>query len=58
MMHQQLSAMLGLAIGELWRLTPLATAGEADLRRICMVVAKPLNLRGGVGSPANATAIR
>ena len=58
MMHQQLIAMLGLAIGELWRLTPLATACEADRRYTCMIIAKPLNLRGGVGSPANATAIR
>lgn len=57
MMHQHLIAMLGLAIGELWRLSPLAEACLKDRRSTCMIVAKPLNLRGGVGSPANATAI-
>ena len=49
-------ALLGFVIGELWWLDDLA----ADCTRTgvydCLVVAKPLNLTGGVGSPANATA--
>jgi hypothetical protein len=42
----------------LWDLEALAadcaTTGVYD----CMIVAKPLNLVGGVGSPANAVAIK
>ncbi|MDT9697954.1 cyclase family protein [Streptomyces sp. P17] len=58
MMHQQLIALLGLAVGELWRLGPLAAVCARDDRWTCLLTAKPLNLRGGVGSPANATAVR
>ncbi|MFI1395868.1 cyclase family protein [Streptomyces sp. NPDC020681] len=58
MMHQQLIAMLGFAVGELWRLGPLARASADDGRWTCLLVAQPLNLPGGVGSPANATAVR
>jgi hypothetical protein len=58
MVHQDLIALLGLPIGELWRLDPLAEACAADRRWDCLLVVKPLNLPAGVGSPANATAIR
>lgn len=58
MMHQQLIALLGLAVGELWRLGPLARACAGDGRWTCLLTAKPLHLRGGVGSPANALAVR
>jgi kynurenine formamidase len=57
-MHQHMLAMLGMAIGELWRLTPLALACAADRRWTCLLTAAPLHLRGGVGSPANALAVR
>lgn len=58
MMHQELIALLGYAVGELWRLRPLAEACSADGRYTCMLTSKPLNVRGGVGSPCNALAIR
>jgi kynurenine formamidase len=58
MMHQQLIALLGLAIGELWRLDELAEDCARDGVYEFMVVSKPLNLIGGVGSPANAVAIK
>lgn len=57
MMHQQLLAKLGMPLGELWRLGPLArhmkTAGVWE----AFVSIKPLNLVGGTGSPANALAL-
>lgn len=57
MMHQQLLAKLGMPLGELWRLGPLARhmkgAGSWD----AFIIIKPLNITGGTGSPANATAL-
>ncbi|TPV51153.1 cyclase family protein [Pseudarthrobacter phenanthrenivorans] len=57
MMHQQLLAKLGMPLGELWRLGPLArhmrSAGQWD----AFITVKPLNITGGTGSPANATAL-
>lgn len=57
MMHQQLLAKLGMPLGELWKLGPLArhmrTTGSWD----AFITIKPLNITGGTGSPANATAI-
>lgn len=58
LMHPTLIALLGLCIGELWDLEALAQACASDGRWDCMVTCKPLNLVGGVGSPANALAIR
>ncbi|GGZ35159.1 cyclase family protein [Streptomyces poonensis] len=58
MMHQELIAKLGLPLGELWNLTALAAACRADGRWTSLVTVKPLNLTGGVGSPANAVALR
>lgn len=57
-MHRVMIPLLGLAVGELWSLDALADACARDGRYDCMLVAKPINLVGGVGSPANATAIR
>jgi hypothetical protein len=57
-MHPTLIALLGLCIGELWDLEALSEACAADGRWDCLVSCKPLNLVGGVGSPANAIAIR
>ena len=57
MMHQQLLAKLGMPLGELWRLGPLArhlrSAGQWD----AFITIKPLNITGATGSPANATAL-
>jgi kynurenine formamidase len=58
MMHQELIAKLGIPLGELWNLHELAIAARADRRWDSFLVAKPLHLTGGVGSPANATAVR
>jgi kynurenine formamidase len=58
LMHGQLIGLLGLVIGELWRLDELARDCAADGCYEFLLVCKPLNLVGGVGSPANAVAIK
>jgi kynurenine formamidase len=58
MMHQELIAKLGVPLGELWNLTDLTEHSRRTGRWEALVVVKPLHLTGGVGSPANATAIR
>lgn len=57
MMHQEFLAKLGIPLGELWRLGPLARRFAELGRHDCLLVIKPLNVVGGTGSPANATAI-
>ncbi|WP_171013047.1 cyclase family protein [Microbacterium sp. 2FI] len=57
MLHRILIPLLGMTIGELWRLDELAVACAARRRYDVFVTAQPLNLPGGVGSPANAMAI-
>jgi kynurenine formamidase len=58
MMHRILIPLLGLAIGEMWALEELANDCAQDQVYEFLLVAKPLNLIGGVGSPANALAIK
>lgn len=58
LMHPDLIALLGVTLGELWKLDELAADCAADGVYECMVVSKPLNLVGGVGSPANALALK
>lgn len=58
MLHRPLIALLGMAMGELWRLDELATDCAADGRYEFLLTVKPLNLVGGVGSPPNAIAIK
>lgn len=58
MMHQELIAKLGVPLGELWNLTELTAHSRRTDRWDAFVTVKPLHLTGGVGSPANATAIR
>jgi len=58
MMHAPMIALLGLALGELWKLDALGTACAADRRYEMLLSCAPLNLPGGVGSPANAIAVR
>lgn len=56
-LHRRLLPLLGLALGELFDFDELAAAckgGDWDF----LFVSVPLNLVGGVGSPANAIAIR
>ncbi|XVQ07407.1 cyclase family protein [Spirillospora sp. CA-255316] len=58
LMHRVLIPLLGMVLGELWALDGLAARCAEDHRWDCMVVASPLHLTGGAGSPSNAVAIR
>ncbi|TXI63969.1 cyclase family protein [Mycolicibacterium mageritense] len=57
MMHQEFLAKLGIPLGELWKLGPLARRMRELGRWESLLIVKPLNVIGGTGSPANATAI-
>jgi kynurenine formamidase len=57
-LHRRLIPLLGFALGELFVLGELARLCAEDGRFTCMFVAVPLHLRGGVGSPGNAVAVR
>jgi kynurenine formamidase len=56
--HIQMIVLFGMAIGELWDLEALAEDCAQDGVYECMVTSAPLHLRGGVGSPPNALAIK
>jgi kynurenine formamidase len=56
--HRRLIALQGMAIGELWDLEELAEDCAQDGVYEFMLVAAPLYIPGGVGSPANAYAIK
>ncbi|MCS5497330.1 cyclase family protein [Cnuibacter physcomitrellae] len=58
MLHRPLIALLGMALGELWRLDELAADCAADGVYEFFVTCKPLNLVGAVGSPPNAIAFK
>ncbi|APG86664.1 hypothetical protein SAMCCGM7_pA0326 (plasmid) [Sinorhizobium americanum CCGM7] len=58
MMHPDLIALLGICLGEMWKLDELAKDCATDQVYECMVVSKPITLVGGVGSPCNAIAIK
>jgi hypothetical protein len=58
MLHRPLIALLGLFLGECWKLDDLAEACATDGRYEFLLTAKPLNITGGVGSPANAMAAK
>jgi hypothetical protein len=49
---------LGLALGEMWWLSDLASDCAADGIYEMFLVSAPLNAPGGIGSPANAVAIK
>jgi len=57
MLHRILIPLLGLTIGELWDLDTLALTCARRQRYDVFITAQPLNLLGGVGSPANVMAI-
>jgi kynurenine formamidase len=57
-LHFRLIPLLGMALGEMWFLEDLARACSVDGRFSFLITAAPLNKFGGVGSPANALAIR
>lgn len=57
-LHRILIGQFGLAIGELWWLDDLAASCRRDGRYEMLLTAAPLHLRGGIGSPSNALAIK
>jgi len=57
-LHRRIVPLLGLAVGELFDFELLARECAAESRWHFLFVSIPLNLVGGVGSPANAIAIR
>jgi kynurenine formamidase len=57
-LHYRLIALLGLAVGELFDLDPLAADCATDGVYHGLFTAAPLHLVGGSGSPANALAIK
>jgi hypothetical protein len=57
-LHHKLIPLLGVLLGELWMLDAIAAACRLDKRYVGLLVAIPLPLPGGVGSPSNAYFIR
>ena len=57
-LHRHFIPMLGLIMGEAFRLDDLAAECAADGVYEFMMTCSPLNVIGGVGSPPNAIAIR
>jgi kynurenine formamidase len=57
-LHREGIALLGLVLGELFDLESLALDCSQDGVYECLFAAKPLNLRAGAGSPANAMALK
>lgn len=57
-LHRKLLVRLGMPFGELWWLDALAEDCAADGRWEFLLTSAPWNLTGGVGSPANALALK
>jgi kynurenine formamidase len=57
-LHYRALPLLGLPLGEMFVLAPLAEDCAADKRYEFMVVSAPLNVEGGIASPPNAVAIK
>jgi len=57
-LHNMLIGQFGMALGELWWLGDLAADCAADGVYEMFGVSAPLNAPGGIGSPANAVAIK
>jgi kynurenine formamidase len=57
-LHRRLIPLLGFALGELFTFETLAEDCARDGRYSCFFIGVPLNIPGGVGSPANAMAIK
>ena len=58
LLHYRALPLLGLPLGELFSLAPLAADCAADGRYEFMLVSTPLNVDGGIASPPNAVAIK
>jgi hypothetical protein len=57
-LHRRLIPLLGFALGEWFNFEELGRSCAEDGRNTCFFVSMPLNLPGGVGSPANAVAVK
>lgn len=57
-LHRLLIGQFGMALGELWWLADLAESCAADGVYESFLVSAPMNAPGGIGSPANALAIK
>jgi kynurenine formamidase len=57
-LHNILIGQFGMALGELWWLADLAADCAADGVYEAFLVSAPFNAPGGIGSPANAVAIK
>lgn len=57
-LHRMIIGQLGIAIGELWWLADLAADCARDGRHEFLLTAAPVNMPGGIGSPANALAVK
>ena len=57
-LHYRALPLLGLPLGELFILAPLAEDCAKDKRYEFMVVSAPLHVEGGIASPPNAVAIK
>jgi kynurenine formamidase len=57
-LHANFLPLLGLPLGELWALDELAEDCARDGRYSFQFVSVPLNVRGGVGSPPQAVAVK
>jgi len=56
-LHQNLLPLLGIPLGELFELDPLAEECASTDRWEFLFVSAPINVRGGVATPPNAVAI-
>lgn len=57
-LHRRILPLLGIPMGELFDFEQLAQRCAADKRWTFTFIGVPLNVPGGVGSPANAVAVR
>ncbi len=57
-LHRRMIPLMGMAFGELFDFEQLTATCQRDARWDFMFVSVPLNIPGGVGSPANAIALR
>jgi hypothetical protein len=58
LLHYRALPLLGLPLGELFVLAPLAEDCALDRRYEFMVVSAPLHVEGGVATPPNAVVIK
>ena len=57
-LHRVLIGQFGISLGELWWLADLAADCALDGRYECFLASTPMRAPGGIGSPANALAIK